>query len=245
MPHTIFNIEQVAEYLHLPVGEVQRLVRNQIIPFEQSGNRVVFRRSEVDAWASQRIMSLRASDLREFHATTARGADDAAGRITLIADYIRPDYIEPDLPAKTKSALLRAMVKVGDRTELVYDPNDLLRSLEDREQLCSTALPGGFAVLHPRNHQPYMFADAFLTLGRVIRPIPFGSPDGALTDLFFLLCCPNDRIHLHLLSRLCLVCNHSDLLNELRDADTAEEMYDRIAAAERDVQPKRPWAGQP
>jgi PTS system nitrogen regulatory IIA component len=242
MPHTIFNIEQVAEYLNLPVRLVQRLVRNQQIPFEQTGSRVVFRRSEIDAWASQRILSLRTDDLRAFHATTARGADDASGRITLITDYIRPDTIEPDVAAKTKAALLRAMVKVADRTELVYDPGDLLRSLEEREQLCSTALPGGFAVLHPRHHEPYMFADAFLTLGRVSRPIPFGSPDGTLTDLFFLLCCPNDRIHLHLLSRVCLACNHSDLLQGLRDAETADEMYDRIAAAEKDVLPKRPGA---
>lgn len=239
MPHTIFNLEQVAEYLHIPVGDVQRLVRNHEIPFEQSGRRVIFRRSEVDGWASRRIMRLRPSDLQQFHDTTAGRADDASGGVTRLGDFIRPEFIEAEVPAKTKASLLRAMVKIGDQTELVYDPADLLHSLEEREQLCSTALPGGFAVLHPRNHEPYMFADSFLALGRVMRPIPFGSPDGARTDLFFLLCCPNDRIHLHLLTRLCLVCNHSELLDALRDADTHVEMYDEIVSAEKQVVPVR------
>ena len=105
-------------------------------------------------------------------------------------------------------------------TGLVADPQDLLRSIDERERLCSTALAGGIALLHPRNHEPYMFDDSFVVLGdeRSSR-FHFGSPDGAMTDLFFLICCQDDRIHLHALTRLCMMCHYSSVLLELRDAE--------------------------
>ncbi len=239
MPHTIFSVEQLAEYLHISPGDVQRLIRSEGIPYEETGNRVVFRKRDVDAWASQRIMGLRSSELKEFHKTSAAQADEAGGSPTVLSQYIQAAYIEPTLAAKTRAAVIRTMVKVGDRTELVYDPDDLRTSLEERESLCSTAMAGGYAVLHPRHHEPYMFAEPFLVLGRTPTPIPFGAPDGARTDLFFLLCCPNDRIHLHLLSRLCLVCREASLLNDLRDAESAVEMLEHIVQADKETARRR------
>ena len=108
-------------------------------------------------------------------------------------EIIRPEFIEPALTAKTKASVLRQMVALAEKTGRVCDPRALLEGLEAREELCSTGIPGGLALLHTRNPEPYLFETAFLALGRTIQQIPFGAPDGQPTNLFFLIGMPGRR----------------------------------------------------
>jgi nitrogen PTS system EIIA component len=124
---------------------------------------------------------------------------------------------------------------LAGRTGLVLDPKGLLTSLEGREELCPTALPGGLALLHPRHHEPYMFEASFIVLGRPIQDIHFGAPDGQPSDLFFLICCRDDRIHLHTLARLCMMAMKTELLSRLRQAADADAMHECILACEQEV----------
>ena len=52
MAHRIFNLYEVADYLHLSRGDIERLVRRNEIPFERKGEKLIFNRAEIDAWAS-------------------------------------------------------------------------------------------------------------------------------------------------------------------------------------------------
>jgi nitrogen PTS system EIIA component len=115
--------------------------------------------------------------------------------------------------------------------------------LEAREELCSTGVPGGLALLHARNPEAYLFESAFLALGRTIQQIPFGAPDGQPTNLFFLIGCPDDRVHLHTLARLCMMAQKTDMLSELRQAVDAVAMCDCLIAAERAVLESRRASG--
>jgi PTS system nitrogen regulatory IIA component len=239
MPHTIFDIDQVAEYLHVSPAAVRKLVRNHDIPFEQVGQRTMFRRSEVDAWASRRLMGWKQRELADFHATSAKRADESMGEPIRIADFLHRSALEPHLRSKTRAAVIRDMVEVSERTELLYDPDTLLQSIQAREELCSTALAGGFAVLHPRNHDPYVAETSFVALGRTLQNIPFGAPDGSTTDLFFLIYCQNDRAHLHVLSKLCLLCYQTEVLDQLRQAESADELWECVRYAEDQVAAKR------
>ncbi|HWW01655.1 MAG TPA: PTS sugar transporter subunit IIA [Candidatus Acidoferrum sp.] len=145
---------------------------------------------------------------------------------------IRPEFIDPALPAKTKASVLREMVALAQKTGQVCDAGSLLAGLEAREKLCSTGLPGGLALLHTRVPEAYLFEAAFIVLGRTLQDIPFGAPDGRPTNLFFLLACPDDRLHLHTLARLCLMVQKSELLAELRQAPDAETMHQCLIASE-------------
>lgn len=142
------------------------------------------------------------------------------------------DRVALGLTSRGKAGIIGEMVELADATGLVCDAQDLLDSLTEREKMCSTALPGGFALLHPRNHEPYMFAESFLAIGRTIGQIYFGAPDGGATDIFFLICCQDDRSHLHVLARLCMMCHHTAMLDEIRAAETPAEVLERVAAAE-------------
>jgi mannitol/fructose-specific phosphotransferase system IIA component (Ntr-type) len=96
-------------------------------------------------------------------------------------------------------------------------------------------VPGGFALPHPRSHDPYLFETSFIVVGRPVQEIHFGAPDSQPTHLFFLLCCQNDRLHLHTLARLCLLAQKTKLLDQLREAPDAETMRNAIITAEQEV----------
>jgi len=106
------------------------------------------------------------------------------------------------LPARTKNSVLRELVALADRTELLYDAEGLFESLVAREEACSTALPRGIAIPHPVRPLPYALAQPFICLARVTGGVGFGDPDGKLTYLFFLICCQDHRHHLTVLARL-------------------------------------------
>jgi mannitol/fructose-specific phosphotransferase system IIA component (Ntr-type) len=64
-----------------------------------------------------------------------------------------------------------------------------------------------------------------------------GAPDGRPTRIFFLICCEDDRIHLHTLARLCLLAQRTDIIEQLRHIDDATAAYDALVAAEVTVLP--------
>ncbi len=235
MSHRTLNLDEAANYLHIGRAAVEELVRTRDIPHQRQGDRLVFRKKEIDEWASQRILGLKGKPLEAYHKGTSAKVHDLSKQHAIMPELIKPAYIEPALTSKTRSSVIRDMVKIADQTGLVCNAKELQESIEGRERLCPTALAGGIALLHPKSQEPYMFEDSFIVLGRAIQPVPFGSPDGATTDLFFLVCCQDDRIHLHVLARLCMLCHHTSVLLELRDAPDAAAIYDALVAAENEV----------
>lgn len=237
MPHRTLTIEELTEYLHLLPGDVERLMHSTDIPYTERGERVLFQRSEIDAWASKRILGLPGKGLAAYHAKSVRGTREIFPHLALIPDLLKPSYIKLELRSKTRASVLRDMVALADSTGRVTDARELLRSVEEREALCSTALPGGLALLHSRSHIDYRFEGSFVVLGRTIQPIPFGAPDGRPTTLFFLICCEDDRIHLHTLARLCMLAQKTDLVDQLGEAADSDSAYNAIVAAEVTVLP--------
>lgn len=235
MPYRVFNADEVADYLHLSRAEVDALVKDGGIPFELRGDRVVFRRQAIDAWASQRVLGFQGRHLAEYHQKTSHGTRQFLPQEAVMPELIKPRFIDPAVAAKTKASVLRAMVALAEKTGRVYDARELLQSLESREELCSTALPGGLALLHSRHHDPYAFESSFIVLGRTLQGIHFGAPDGQPTDLFFLIGSQDDRIHLHTLARLCMMALHTDLLSGLREAADADALCACIIGAEEAV----------
>lgn len=235
MPHRSMSIKEVATYLHLSPGDVETLVRDREIPFEKQGDRVTFRRSIIDAWASQRILKLPTNRLADYHSKTSSKVSEFSPDAAVMPELITPERLNPELKSKTRSSAIRDMVDMAQATDLVSDPKELLTMIEEREGLCSTALPGGWAILHPRHHDPYLVAESFMVVGRAIQPIHFGAQDGAPTDIFFLLCCQDDRLHLHTLARLCTMCMETRVLGDLREANSGAAMQDAIVTTEAEI----------
>jgi len=79
-----------------------------------------------------------------------------------------------------------------------------------------------------------MFEDSFLVVGRTIQPIPFGSPDGSTTDLFFSSAArttdspARTGAHLHDLP------SHQHA-GEARDTTNPKAIYELLVKAEEEV----------
>ena len=235
MPYRLLSMDEITGYLHLAARDIERLVKDQAIPCEKRGGRILFRKNEIDAWASQRILGLSGRRLAEYHQQSTRGTRAILPRETLLPEMIQPGFINPAMTAKTKASVLRDLVALAESTGGLCDGQALLASLQAREALCPTAMPGGFALTHPRFPEPYLFEASFVVVGRPIQEIHFGAPDGHPTQLFFLICCQNDRLHLHTLARLCLMAEKTQMLDQLRQAPDAASMRDCIIASEQEV----------
>jgi excisionase family DNA binding protein len=236
LPRTL-SIDELADYLHVSRRHVQQLLQEGEMPCVLRGGRMLFERAEIDAWASQRLLRLPGKSLDWYHRKTMEGTRQYFPRAALIPALLPPDYIDLSLRAKTRSSLIHAMVALAESTGRVFDARELRDSVESREALCSTALPGGLALLHPRQQQSFRFEGSFLVLGRTVQSIPYGASDGHASRLFFLICCENERIHLHTLARLCLLARKTKILEQLRAAPDAASAHAALVAAEISVLP--------
>ena len=153
----------------------------------------------------------------------------------IVAPLLRTEAVAANLESRTKSSTIRALVALADRTGLVYDTQEILQAVLRREELCSTAMPGGIAIPHPRRPLPYAVAEPILVVARTCQGIVCGAPDGRLTRLFFLAVSQDDHHHVHVLARLCRILHHEPLIEQLEYAETAEEMVELLRERELQV----------
>lgn len=232
MPHTLLNADEAAAYLHVDATTVRALATHGEIPCERRGDEWLFRQGELKIWASRRILGLQGRHLQDYHSKGVVHTHDLSDHAALLTELTEGKPFEPRLAVRSRAAVIREMVALAEHTGLLYDPADLLEELRAREDLCSTGIEGGVAILHPRFHDPYMVEDSFVCIGRSVQPIPFGAPDGGKTDLFFLACCQDDRIHLHTLARICLLCHTTSLTERLRQAESDADMHSAVRECE-------------
>ncbi|MBL8880056.1 MAG: PTS sugar transporter subunit IIA [Phycisphaerales bacterium] len=217
MPYRNMTIEELAKHLALDVREARRMAQAGRIPGQFVAGQWRFNRAQLHEWLQREMHGLPPEQIDRIE----RAMTDRHGE-PVIGEYLTPQGIDMNLPARSKSSVLRELVRLAERTDLIYDPAALLAAVLEREELCSTGLAGGVAWPHARRPLPTASEEPLICLARVPAGIPFGAPDGKLTDLFFLIISHDERWHLHILARLALM-QTTDLPAKLRAAETSEE----------------------
>lgn len=235
MPHQTLDLPAIARVLNLSQAEVERLVKDREIPFQRRGDRILFQPGEIAEWASQRILSFDKRRLAEYQRQAAAPADPSQPPGESLAAMVPAGAIAPAMTAKTRASALRDLAALADETGLLNDRAALIAGLEEREVLCSTAVPGGLAFPHPRQRQPYLLETSFIVVGRALQPIHFGAPDGEPTDLFFLLCLDDERLHLRTLARFALLAHKTNFAAQLRAAPDVDALREALVAAEEEL----------
>jgi len=222
MPRSLLSVKEVAASLHVSVREVIRMAEQRIIPAMRIRGEWQFRAGEVWNWIEANMEGLPSRREKDRHPEVVSGM--------LIAPALRPIAIETNLVAKTKASVLRELVRLAERAEPSLDAAALAEALLEREAQGSTALQDGVAVPHPA--RPFYSPGPVLAAARTSQGIVFGERRGGLTDLFFLVCCPNQVDHLLYLGRLCRLLVDARLRTLLRELDDADEFLDAIHEAE-------------
>lgn len=220
MPDEPMNIPQVARYLGMAVQDVTRLAARGQMPGKKIRGEFRFRKGDIDHWVETQLPELTHERLVEIEqgVSAHHGMEPTAELLGLL---IPAGGVVAPLPARTAPAVIRALAEAADNAGLVYDRKLLIEEIAGREELCSTAIGPGFALPHPRHPMPWDIAASFVIVGRSDGGIPFGAEDGSLTRLFFLICCKDERTHLHVLARISRVLDEHTLtaILEAPDAD--------------------------
>jgi len=232
VPYRTMSLEEFAALVGMDPRQVQREADRGALPGRKVGGKWRFNRVQIHDWLESRMLCL---DERGLHALD-RGFGRTAESNTplLVTDLMGVESIDLDLRAATKASVLRELVSLADRTGMLFDGPALFAALREREAQGSTALGHGLAIPHPRQPMPYATAEPLVCLARVPNPIAFGGPDGAMTELFFLICSHESTAHLHVLARLVRLLD-GGVIDSLRAAQGSDEALELLICRERDV----------
>jgi nitrogen PTS system EIIA component len=227
----ILDIEELAAYLSRDVREVGKLASRGVLPGRRVNGEWRFARAEINHWLETQMHSYTDRQLTALESANARDGDGEP----LLAGLLSEASVAVPLAASTKASVLRELVALAEQSWQVYDAEAVLDAVRHREEMASTALPSGVAIPHPRRPLPNALGESVLAYARTDSGIPFGAPNGGLTDIFFLVLSRDDQTHLRVLARLTRLLMRPEFLDELRAAETPAESWERIAAAEQQL----------
>jgi PTS system nitrogen regulatory IIA component len=227
MHQDTLDLKELAVLLRRDTREVQKLADRGTLPGRKVGGAWRFARAEIRHWLESEMRGFDDGQLQ--HLEAAHHSEPAE---PLLTNLLPPACIEVPLEARTASSVPRAMVRLAEQSWQVYDPDAILNAVQEREARASTAQDNGAAILHPHHPLTSALGDAIVAFGRAAGGIPFGAPNSRLTDLFFLVCCRDERTHLRVLARLSRLFLREGFIEALRSAQTATETLHVIHDAE-------------
>jgi PTS system nitrogen regulatory IIA component len=231
MAHEDFDIDRLAAYLHMMPAAVVKLAERGKLPGRRVGGEWRFSSAEIHHWLEDRIGLSDDEALVHMEGALDRAAGAAEIEEVSIAQLLRPEAIDVPLDARTRGSVIVKMTELAARTHLLWDPAKMAEAVRAREEMHSTALDNGVALLHPRRPMPAVLAEAVLALGITPGGIPFGT-GGSLTDIFFLICSTSDHEHLRILARLSRVINDQEFLSAMRAAGDAATLHQLVRERE-------------
>lgn len=224
------TLGEVSAFLGWTPRFVERLAVGGQLPGRKTGG-WEFRRDELVDWLDRKLQTLDAARVADLEHQLERDLAPDEAPVTGLTARLTPAGINLALLPGRKAAVLDDLLALAARTGLVRGAPQLRATVLEREALCSTALPGGVALVHPRHPLPAALGAPLLVIGRTLAPVDFGAADGEPTQLFFLVADLDERAHLHTLARLVRLLR-GPTLAALLAARTPEEVVTTFARAE-------------
>ena len=180
-----FDVENLASYLHLESAQVARLADRGKLPGRKVQGQWRFAQADIHHWLEGRIGL---SDEDELSAMEGflRPDIEASSQPPSIAELLPVEAIAWPLSSRTRGSVIKDMVALAAKTGLVWDPDRMADAVRAREELHSTALAGGVALLHPRRPMASILGGPVMAHGphRTWHPVRRQRTDGCvLPDL--------------------------------------------------------------
>lgn len=227
MGNDTMDLAQLASLLQRDQRELSRLASRGQLPGRKVGGNWRFANAEIQQWLEAELPGFDEQQLKNLEEAHPEPPEP------LVTNLLGPDCVEVPLQARTPSSVMRAMVRLAEQSWQVYDPDAVLQAVQVREERASTAQENGTAILHPHRPLTDALGESVISFGRAAGGVPFGAPRSGLTDLFFLVCCRDQKTHLRVLARLSRLFLRSGFLDQLRAAETAKDALLVIRDAEK------------
>jgi mannitol/fructose-specific phosphotransferase system IIA component (Ntr-type) len=193
-----------------------------------------FRRQDIDAWLSEQA--------RRVEFGSHRGVLDAFETAEIaIQPLLAPENIWLGVKLRSRDELLSFMIH-----EAVLDPDvnrqQLLRSVLDREALCSTALVETAAFPHPLDPHPFRFRRKRVLLAVLQESIDYSDPHNHRPGVIAMILARSTQGHLLALSRAIKLFGDAELSGRLLSAPDAAAAIALIGRAESRLAPRETGA---
>jgi nitrogen PTS system EIIA component len=226
MGNDAMDLAQLATLLRRDQRELDKLASRGQLPGRKVGGVWRFSSAEIQHWLEGEMPGLDEAQLKNLEDAHPEPNEP------LIANLLAPDCVEVPLQARTAPSVIRAMVRLAEQSWQVYDPDAILSAVQSREERGSTAQDNGVAILHPHRPLTDALGESAMAFGYATGGVPFGAPKNGLTDLFFLVCCRDQKTHLRVLARLSRLVLRPSFLDELRGAESPADALRVIREAE-------------
>ncbi len=235
MIQEIYTLDEIACQMGKTPKEVKKLADKDKLPgFIQQGQ-LCFTADSLMLYLENGLKEEKEAEKVRLHSFVEHSPLSQELEQFSILEYLTPDRILVPFEAKTTSAVFRDLVGFGVQSGLIWDSDKMIDELKKREEISSTAMENGVALLHPSRPQPSIIPESFLILGIASRGVPFGGGYDNLTDIFFLICSYEREIHLKIMRAIALLIQDEVFLAALRDCQSSQEVYDLIAVREIEI----------
>lgn len=222
----ILTLAEVATYLKLSEKTLLKMVKSGEIPCAKIANQWRFSRPMVDDWLRGKMDVVPKNDLtrlieKEFDYMP-------------VSRLIDLDSMIMNLKSTDRAGVLDELAEVAFQNNLILDKESLIRKLNEREDLTSTAIGNGIAIPHIRKPSASIINEPKIVIGLSREGLDFKSPDGKLTRLFFLILSDSEVVHLRILSRLAVILREGKTAEKLGNFRTKEDFLKFFMEADRD-----------
>ncbi|MCA2961931.1 MAG: PTS sugar transporter subunit IIA [Silvanigrellales bacterium] len=151
-----------------------------------------------------------------------------------ISEYTRPEWIVPQLAARTKDEALREIARHLASQISELNEVELHQKLQEREQKASTGADHGLAIPHATIASVEALVVA---VARAPKGIDFGALDNQQSFVFFTVinpakAKPGETTYLQAISSICRFMRQPQMRQRILDARSAEEIFKVIASEE-------------
>ncbi|HSP17396.1 MAG TPA: helix-turn-helix domain-containing protein [Thermoanaerobaculia bacterium] len=222
MPDTILTIKQLADYLMVSEKTVYRMLDRNELPALRLGAQWRFRQADIDAWLNDEV--------RRVEYEGKRGALDESSEIA-IAPLLSPENVWLSVTPSSRDELIHFMVHEA-ALDAHVDRDQLVRSILEREAICSTAVLESAAFPHPVETRNFRFSRKRVLLAVLRAGIDFADPHGHRPRIVAMILARSVQGQLLALSRAIKLFADAALIDRLASAPDANEAIRLVAGAE-------------
>ena len=144
-----------------------------------------------------------------------------------VSKFLKIDNIVPELIALNKTDVLKELAEIVTSNSSTLNYQKTLETLQQRENLCSTAMDEGVAIPHGKLHG---ISDIIIAFGKSTKGIDFDSLDNKPTSFFIMLLSPENssKKHIQALAKISNIFKNKEFRDSILNSDTAEDILELI-----------------
>jgi len=148
-----------------------------------------------------------------------------------LSKFSSEELITFEIKGTDKESVIRELVDLAAKSNLVKDKDELYRDVVERENLVTTGVGYGVAFPHAKTRATRGIVIAF---GRSDEGVEFDAMDKKPVNLFFLIAAPEDAIgaHLNVMARLSFIMKSEDNREKMMNVKSPGELLQIIDTVE-------------